>query len=153
MILFGLLLLVLELKVQSFGLLTIGGLLSLVFGSLILMDTTAPELQLNRGLILGLSLALTTIIAFLVHLAVRSQRHRPVTGEAGMIGEIGRALTVIEPERTGRVAVHGEIWTATTRQPEPIAPDEPIRVTAVHGLTLTVERSVSSSVSTERNLL
>ena len=55
-----------------------------------------------------------------------------------MIGESGRALTTIEPGRSGRVATHGEIWTAIAQ--EPIAEGDQIRVTGVDGLTLTVRK-------------
>jgi membrane-bound serine protease (ClpP class) len=76
------------------------------------------------------------IAAFLIRLAIASQRLQPVTGVAAMIGEPGQALTAIEPGRTGRVMTHGEIWTAVSS--EPISQGARIRVTGVDGLTLTV---------------
>jgi membrane-bound serine protease (ClpP class) len=138
LILFGLLLLVLEVKVTSYGLLTAGGLASLIFGSMILMDSSVPELQLSLRLVVPIVVALAGISLFLVRLGVASQRLRPVTGAAAMIGESGRALTTIEPGRSGRVATHGEIWTAIAQ--EPIAEGDQIRVTGVDGLTLTVRK-------------
>ena len=78
------------------------------------------------------------LIVVLVRLGVASQRREAVTGVAGMIGETGRALTPIEPGAIGRVLAHGEIWTATAR--EPIAEGDPIAVVRVDGLTLTVRK-------------
>lgn len=138
LMLFGLLLLMLEVKITSYGLLTAGGLASLLFGSMILMDSSVPELQLSLRLVLPIVFGLASIVVFLVRLAVASQRPQPVTGVAGMIGELGCALTSIEPGRAGRVATHGEIWRAIAR--EPIAEGDRLRITDVDGLTVTVRK-------------
>ena len=87
LMLFGLVLFALEIKVTSYGLLSIGGIISLIFGSLMLIDSPAPELQLSLGLILSVVLGFTAIAAFLVRLALASQRAVPVTGVEGLIGE------------------------------------------------------------------
>lgn len=138
LMLFGLLLLMLEVKITSYGLLTAGGLASLLFGSMILMDSSVPELRLSLRLVLPIVFGLASIVVFLVRLAVASQRRQPVTGVAGMIGELGYALTSIEPGRAGRVATHGEIWRAIAR--EPIAEGDRLRITDVDGLTVTVRK-------------
>jgi membrane-bound serine protease (ClpP class) len=138
LMLFGLLLLMLEVKITSYGLLTAGGLASLLFGSMILMDSSVPELQLSLRLVLPIVFGLASIVVFLVRLAVASQRRQPVTGVAGMIGELGYALTSIEPGRAGRVATHGEIWRAIAL--EPIAEGDRLRITDVDGLTVTVRK-------------
>lgn len=138
LILFGLLLLVLEIKVTSYGLLTIGGLVSLVFGSMILMDSSPPELQLDLRVVLPVVLGFAAIAMFLVRLAVAAQRQPPLTGQAAMVGEPGKALTVITPERIGQVAAHGEIWNATAQ--ESIPEGSRVRVTDVDRLTLVVRR-------------
>ena len=138
LILFGLLLFVLEIKVTSFGLLTVGGVISLLFGSMILVDSSAPELQLSLAVVLPVVLGLSAIAVFLVRLAVAAQRRRAVTGTAGMIDEVGEALSAIEPGGTGRVATHGEIWWATAEGS--IAKGDQVRVTAVNGLKLTVRK-------------
>ena len=85
LILFGLVLLILEVKVTSFGLLAVGGVLSLFFGSILLMDSPLPELQVGLRLIIPVTLTLSAIILFLVQLAVKAQRSQPITGEAGML--------------------------------------------------------------------
>jgi membrane-bound serine protease (ClpP class) len=138
LMLFGLMLLMLEVKITSYGLLTAGGLASLLFGSMILMDSSVPELQLSLRLVLPIVFGLATIVVFLVRLAVASQRRQPVTGVAGMIGETGYALTAIGPGQAGRVATHGEIWRAIAR--EPIAEGDRLRITDVDGLTVTVRK-------------
>jgi membrane-bound serine protease (ClpP class) len=136
LLLLGLLLLVLEIKVTSYGLLTVGGVVSLLFGSLMLIDSSTPTLQLNLRFVLPVVLGFSGIAAALVRLAVAAQRQPAVTGESGMIDETGRALTGIDAGSAGRVAIHGEIWQA--RAADPIAAGSTVRVTEVHGLTLTV---------------
>jgi membrane-bound serine protease (ClpP class) len=138
LILLGLVLLILEVKVTSFGVLAAGGVASLFFGSLMLIDSPLPELQIGLRMIVPITLALSGIILFLVQLAVKAQKQRPVTGSAGMLDETGRALTSIDPGGVGRVQTHGEIWTATSA--EPIAAGEAVQVVDVKGLLLTVRR-------------
>jgi membrane-bound serine protease (ClpP class) len=139
LILFGVALLILEVKVTSHGVLSVGGILSLFFGSMMLMDTSAPELQVSLSVILPVVAALSAIIIVLVRLGIVSQLRRPTTGAAGMLGEAGRALADIAPGVPGRVAAHGEIWTATSA--ETIAEGDEIFVAGVEGLTLRVSRS------------
>lgn len=138
LILLGLVLLILEINVTSFGVLAAGGVAALFFGSLMLIDSPLPELQIGLGMIVPITLTLSGIILFLVRLAVKAQKQRSVTGVAGMVDEVGQALTSIEPGGVGRVQTHGEIWTATAE--EPIAAGEKVRVVDVKGLLLTVRR-------------
>jgi membrane-bound serine protease (ClpP class) len=138
LMLFGLLLLMLELKVTSYGLLTIGGVVSLIFGSLMLVDTPVPELQLNVGLVVSVVVGFTAISAFLVRLAVASQKTVPITGMEGLVGESGEALTPMAAGGVGRLRVHGEVWNATAN--EPIGSGDRVVVTSVNGLMLTVRK-------------
>jgi membrane-bound serine protease (ClpP class) len=138
LMLFGLLLLGLEVKVTSFGLLTVGGVVSLIFGSMMLIDSTAPELQLSLGVVAPIVIGFTGIAAFLVQLGLAAQRRKAVTGVEGMLEEIGVTLTPIEPAAGGRVAVHGETWRATSA--EDIPSGERVRITGIDGLTLTVRK-------------
>lgn len=144
LILFGVMLFVLELKVASHGALSAGGLISLAFGSMILMSSPSPELRVSMTVILPVVLALAGILTFLVRLTIASQRRRSVTGTSGMIGELGRAMTPIEPGGAGRVVAHGEIWRAVAE--EAIAEGDTVRVTGVDGLTLTVRREAAGTV-------
>jgi membrane-bound serine protease (ClpP class) len=143
LILFGLVLFALEIKVTSFGLLTVGGIVSLVLGSMILIDSPAPELQLSLRIVMPVALGLAGISLMLIRLGVRAQRQPAVTGEAGMLGQIGRALSDIQPGRPGRVATHGEIWQAEAHEAVPAGAR--VRVTNVAGLTLTVRKDEEAS--------
>jgi membrane-bound serine protease (ClpP class) len=138
LLLFGLLLFVLEIKVTSFGLLTVAGLASLILGSMMLIDSPIPELQVSLRLIVPVAVGFTAIAGVLVRLALAAQRQRPATGAGAMVGEYGQALTPIDPEHDGTVATHGEIWRATA--PEPIPQGSRVRVTGVDGLQLRVRR-------------
>ena len=138
LILLGLLLLGLEIKVTSYGLLTAGGLISLIFGSMILMDSPRPELQLSLRFVLPVAFGFAGIAIVLVRLGVAAQHQRVVTGTAGMIGLVGHTLTPIAPGQPGRVAAHGESWQATAS--EAIGEGTRVRVTNVEGLLLTVRK-------------
>jgi membrane-bound serine protease (ClpP class) len=141
LVVFGVALLILELKVPSFGALGIGGTVSLFFGSLML-TREVPGVRVGYGVILPTILALAGIIIVLGKLALAAQRAPVVTGVEGLIGEQGRTLTAIEPGAVGQVGVHGEIWRATSRAP--IGPGAPVRVAGVDGLTVIVEPAVSN---------
>jgi len=143
LIVFGLMLLVLEIKVASFGLLAVGGLVSLIFGSMMLIDSPLPELQIGLRLIVPLMVGFAAIVLFLVRLAVQAQLRRSVTGSVGMIDEAGKALTPIPAGGTGRVATHGEIWNATSD--EDIGQGDPVKVVSVDGLAVRVQRASSDA--------
>ena len=145
LIFFGIVLLILELKVTSFGVLATGGLLSLVLGSMMLIDSPLPELQVGLRLILPVTVAVAAIVLFLVRLAIQAQRTPPSTGASGMVDQLGRALSAIAPGGTGSVRAYGEIWTATAT--EPVTEGDEVRVTAVDGLRLVVrpERRAGSA--------
>lgn len=136
LIMFGIVLLILEVKVTSFGALAAGGIVALVLGSMMLIDSRLPEMQIGLRVIAPVVAGVAGIILLLVGLGVRAQRFPVVTGEEGMINETGHALTSIDPGGIGRIRTHGEIWTATAN--EPVAAGQTVRVTAVHGLLLTV---------------
>ncbi len=139
LILFGLALLITELMVPSFGVLGIGGTVSLVLGSMMLTRDAIPGVQVSLGFIIPMALAFAAITLFLGRLALSSQRRRSVTGVDGMIGVDGRMRNVVGPDEPGNVDIHGEIWRAQSASR--VAVGQPVRVTAVDGLTLTVEPS------------
>lgn len=142
LILFGLALLVLEVKVTSFGLLAVGGIISLFLGSMMLIDSPLPELQIGLRLIVPVTLGLSFVLLFLVTLAVKTQRARPVTGVSGMLDEVAYTIDPIEAGGLGHVRTHGEIWAATSD--EFIEAGSPVRVTAVDGLRLRVTAAASA---------
>ena len=137
LIVFGLALLVLELKIPSFGALGIGGTVSLVIGSIMLTRETVPGVQVGLGFIVPTALAMSAITLFLGRLALKAHRQQSVTGVEGMVGAGGRARSDITPAAAGQIDIHGEIWRAQSAAH--IAAGQPVRVTAVNGLTLTVE--------------
>ncbi len=136
LVMFGLALLVLELKVPSFGVLGIGGTISLLFGSLML-TRQVPGVQVGYGIIVPAVLALAGIVLVLGRLALAAQRAPSVTGLDALVGEQGRTLSAIAPGHAGQVGVHGEIWRATSR--DAIGAGAPVRVAGVNGLTVIVE--------------
>ncbi|MGE0451197.1 MAG: nodulation protein NfeD [Vicinamibacterales bacterium] len=138
LILLGLLLFALEIKITSYGLLSIGGIVSLLFGSLMLTDAGAPELRVSLGVVIPVVAALSIIATLLVRLAVAAQRQQAQTGAAGMVGREARTLTAVEPDRAGQVDVHGEIWQAQSN--EHIPQGARVRILSIDGLTLTVRR-------------
>jgi membrane-bound serine protease (ClpP class) len=141
LILFGVGLLVLELKVPS-GVLGVGGTISLIVGS-IMVTGTVPGVSVGLGFIVPSAIAFAAIFLFLGRLALASQRRPPVTAIHGMIGAEGEARDVMGPDRPGYVFVRGELWRATSRMP--VTPGQRVRVLDVNGLTLTVEPSVAST--------
>lgn len=136
LVLFGLALLLLELKVPSFGALGIGGTISLVIGS-VMMTRTVPGVTVPLRVILPVALSVAGILLFLGRLAILAQRQRPVTGADALIGLHGRARTPLAPDAAGQVDVRGEIWRAESTVS--LSAGDPVRVTAVNGLTLLVE--------------
>ena len=135
LVVFGIGLLILELKVPSFGVLGIGGVLALGVGSVMLTDEI-PGVRVSYGVIVPVVLALAAIVLFLGRLALVSQRSRPVTGVEGIVGMRGTTLAPLGPGEPGQIRVRGEIWRATC--PAPIDAGREVRVTAIEGLTLVV---------------
>jgi len=118
---------VLEVKVQSFGILGVGGVIAMVIGSIMLINSPIPELQPSLKIIIPMAVGLSLIFLFLLFLVVRAHSRRAYTGKEGLIGEIGTAQTDLSPE--GKVFVHGELWNAEAA--EPIAKGSKVRVTRV----------------------
>ncbi len=137
LILLGIVLFVLEIKITSYGLLTLGGIGCLVFGALLLFREAEgiPGLEAARGTILGVAITAALLMSILTGLVVRAWRSRSVSGASGLVSEVGLALTDLDPE--GRVFVHGEYWNA--RADRPVRKGARVRVTRVDALRLDVE--------------
>jgi len=125
-----------EFFTSSFGLLSAGGAASLVFGSLILF-THSPGVEVNRGLIAGVTVGVVAFVVFIVGAVVRGQKRRKATGTEGMIGKTAIAKTPLDP--TGTVLAQGELWTAIAEN-DRIAPGEEVTITKVEELKLWVAR-------------
>jgi membrane-bound serine protease (ClpP class) len=124
-----------EIKVQSFGVLTAGGIASLVFGSLMLFRSADPALRVSVQLVVLLSVLALLVVATLVGLALRAQRHRVTTGAAGLVAKRATARGAFGPG-AGKVDLHGEIWTALSDVP--VAAGDIVEVTEVSGLMVRV---------------
>lgn len=134
LILLALIFFVAEIQVTSFGLLALGGIISLVLGSLLLFRDLDPALRLSRGLIGATAVTASLVVGFLALLAARAQRSPVGKGHAGLVGEVGKAIGELDP--SGRVFVHGEIWNADAETP--VRAEQDVRVVGVEGLRLKV---------------
>ena len=110
LILLALVLFLLEIKVVSYGMLTIGGVVALSLGSLMLIDSSAPYLQISRAVIAATVMVCSGFFALVVWFVVRTHRHHFVSGTEGLVGELGVAVDSFSGN--GRVFVHGEYWDA-----------------------------------------
>jgi membrane-bound serine protease (ClpP class) len=121
---------------HSYGLLTAGGVASLVMGSLILFSHS-PGIEVDRGLIAGVTAGITAFAIFVIGAIIRGQMRRKTTGAEGMIGEIAIAKSPLDP--TGTVLAQGELWTATLEGGR-VTPGEEVIIAKVEGLKLWVKK-------------
>ena len=131
----ALMLFILEVKVTSYGLLTVGGVISFVLGSLMLFDGPIPALRVSMGVVLPTAVVVAVLTVFLLTRVLNAHRQRPMTGYEGMIGEVGRAIGDLAPD--GKVAVHGEYWDGQSVGGT-IAAGNSVRVVAVNGRRIDV---------------
>jgi membrane-bound serine protease (ClpP class) len=120
----------------SFGLLTAGGIASLVMGSLILFSHS-PGIAVDKRLIAGVAVGFTAFAVFVIGAIIRGQRRRKSTGAEGMIGEVAIAKTPLDP--TGTVLAQGELWTAASEGGR-VARGEEVIITKVEALKLWVTK-------------
>jgi len=143
LILLALVLFILEVKVVSFGMLTVGGIASLFLGSIMLIDSAEPFLQISRVLIIAMTGFTALVFVLGVGLAVSAMRRKPTTGSEGLVGKIGVVTKDLDPN--GKVKVHGEIWSASSETP--LKTGDKIQVTSVDGLFVKV-KAVESEEAT-----
>ncbi len=136
LILLAVVLFILEVKVVSYGMLSIGGIVSMAFGSLMLIDSSEPYLQISNAVIAATVVVSAGFILLATTMVIKTQRRPVSSGQEGMIGEVGEAIESIDT--SGKVFVHGEYWQACSDNhiPEGTA----IRVVQLlEGLKLKVE--------------
>lgn len=135
LILFAVILFLLEIKVASYGLLSVAGVVSMTLGSLMLFQPGMTGIQVGLELIIPAAIVTALFFAFVVGMGLRAQSRKVTTGSEGLIGEIGVASTDLSP--LGKVLVHGELWYA--RCPTLVARGSKVRVKSISGMELTVE--------------
>ncbi len=134
LILLAVIFFILEIKVTSFGMLSVAGVLSLTLGSLMLFKGAGPEFQVAWQLLIPTVLTISGFFIAVVTLVVRAHAHRPYGGSEGLVGEVGVVKQVDGKE--GKVLVHGELWQARFKDPATVG--SKVVVQAVDRLTLTV---------------
>lgn len=136
LIILGIILLIMEVKVHSYGLLTIGGIISITLGSLMLMESPAKYMRLSLQMVLPIVVVSSGFFLFALTQVIRAQRRKPTTGREGLMGVVGLARTDLNPE--GMVEVMGELWRAVSE--EPVEAGEAVEVIGAEGLTLKVKK-------------
>jgi membrane-bound serine protease (ClpP class) len=132
----ALMMFILEIKVTSFGMLTVGGIISMFLGSLMLVNSPEDYLRIPLTTIILVVGTTAALFTFVIGAAVRSVKRQPVSGMEGMLGETGIVMRRLDP--AGTVFVHGTLWSA--RSASSIEAGEAVRVIGVEGLKLTVEK-------------
>lgn len=140
LIAFAIVLFLLEIKVTSYGMLTIGGIVALLLGSFMLIqdDVTFPVFQISKTAIITTTGVSALFFGYIIGLGLKAQKAKVTTGREGMIGETGKAITPLTP--TGTVLLHGEIWRAEAVGGM-VEKDERVRVTAMKDFLLFVEKT------------
>jgi len=138
LILFGIVLLVAEIKIVSHGVLAIGGMISMALGSLMLFDSPEVGFRVSWWVIAPTVGATAGLFLFVVAAGVRALGRPPATGVEGLVGKTAIVRERLAPE--GQVMVSGEIWRAVA-QGEPLEPGAQVRIVSVDGLTLKVAKA------------
>ena len=138
----SLILFIADIKVPSHGVLTAGGIISFVLGSLLLTERQAPFLRISLTLILTMAALTAGFFAFAVGAGIRAQKQKVQTGREGLVGAVGVARSELSPE--GTVLVQGELWSAES-QDDVIPLGSRVRVMGVDGLRLRVKKEEASA--------
>jgi membrane-bound serine protease (ClpP class) len=141
LIILGIILFILEIKITSYGLLTISGLISLFFGSMMLIDPSSPletAIDISMNVIITTVVIITLLFVLLALLVIKAHKRKAMTGESGMIGAEAEVIKDILNGK-GSVKLMGEIWDAVSD--DNIVKGEKVVVTSVNNLTLTVKKS------------
>ncbi|MEK6565096.1 MAG: nodulation protein NfeD [Bacteroidota bacterium] len=139
LIVFSVILFVLEIKVVSHGLLSVGGVISLLLGSMMLIrsESALEFIEISWTVIIT-SVAITSLFFLVVlGLGLRAQTRKATTGSEGLIGETGEAISALNP--TGYVRVHGEIWSAKAKK-DKISKGDRVRIVELQNLMVIVEK-------------
>jgi membrane-bound serine protease (ClpP class) len=138
LILFGLVLLVVDIKFPTHGVLTVGGIVSMLLGSLMLYDAPESGLRISWLVLIPTVGATAGLVIFAISAGLRALYRPTTTGPAGMVGQTGLVKTALDPE--GQILVEGELWRAVA-QDAPVPAGERVLVLGVEGLTLRVAKA------------
>jgi len=127
---------IMEMKIASYGMLSIAGTVSLILGSLMLFEGNSPELQVSLQVLITTVIIVSTFFVVVAGLVFKSQVSKSKTGTKGLIGEIGVVKKALTPE--GKVFVHGELWRAVTKTALPEGTR--VQVISIENLVLEVEK-------------
>jgi len=136
LIFFAIILFIAEIKVVSHGLLAVGGVISLLLGSLMLFQSPGEYMKISLSVIIPAVLVSAAFFIFAVTKAIEARLSKPTTGTEGLVGEEGTVTTPIAPE--GKVSIHGEFWNALSDQP--IEKGEKVQVIGLVNLKLKVKK-------------
>jgi len=136
LVLLGVGLLVGEAFFPNFGVLGIGGIVSLALGSLLLFNTPTSDFGVDRSIVFTAVGTIGSFVLAISYLVFRSQKAAPALGKEGLIGQIGEVRGKLAP--TGRIFVHGENWRAEADAPIDVG--EKVRVVGYDGMQLKVRR-------------
>lgn len=140
LIIFAIILFLAEIKIVSHGLLAIGGIISLILGSIMLINTesTMEVIKVSWQVILIIVILTSAFFLFAISFGIKAQRRKPTTGIEGMIGETGEAINNLEPE--GQIRVHGEVWNAESLD-GPVSKGAKVKIDRVSNLKLMVRKT------------
>lgn len=145
LVILGLLLFIIELQVPTYGLLTLGGSISLILGAVLLFKDVDPAMRVGLETLVGVAVAVSVSMGLLSFKALAVRRQKVTTGQEGLVGKRGVVRQALAPK--GKIFVHGEIWAAVAEQTIP--PETDVEVMAVEGLTLRVRPWGDGSQSNE----
>ncbi len=116
LIMLSVILFIIEIKVQSYGMLTVGGVLSLLLGSIMLIDSPFEFMEISLTVIITAVVLTTAFFSVVIALGLKAQQAKKTGGSDGIAGEKGVAIQNISPGIKGKVKVHGEIWQAESKE-------------------------------------
>ncbi|MBC8389461.1 MAG: nodulation protein NfeD [Actinobacteria bacterium] len=138
LIILAIILFILDIKLNLGGILSILGIISMLIGSFLLIDTGAPYLKIAKTLIICVTIVVSGFIIIVVRAVYKTHIRKPVTGKSGMIGETAITLETLNPD--GQIKIDGEIWNAISKNKKKINKGEHVIIISIKGLTLFVQK-------------
>jgi membrane-bound serine protease (ClpP class) len=144
LIILAIILFIAEIKIVSHGMLTVGGIISLLLGSFMLIDVSSPleGARISASVIITTVIVISALFVLLIFLVVKAFKRKVETGVEGMIGETGEVVEDITSEKEGAVKIHGERWYAVlpAGTTDAVTIGSKIKVLEIHDLRLTVQK-------------